>query len=430
MLTFNIVSLFPEFFDSPLSTGLMGKARASGLVKFNFINPRDYSADKHRRVDDRPFGGGAGMLLRLEPLTAALRSITDPGAFILLAAQGEPFRQKDARRLARERTATLICGRYEGIDARLQDLFPIRSLSVCDAALNGGETAALAIIEATARLIPGFMGKESSADEESFANGLLEYPQYTRPETFEGLSAPPELLSGDHAAIAGRRRELSLAETLANRPDLLARARLTAADAKFLKTVPRRRAGRNLSFCLCHWPVFLENGETGSSSLTNLDLHDIARISRGYGMGPFFVLSPLASQTEVLLRILRDWEKREGDARRDRRDALSLVRPARDFAEVDAMAREYYGRKPLYAISSARFPRDLKSGPVLTVDKLRAISERRPVIVCLGTARGLDASKLPFKFVVLRPVRFLDENHLSVRGAAAIIADRIIGDFY
>ncbi|MBD5607542.1 MAG: tRNA (guanosine(37)-N1)-methyltransferase TrmD, partial [Desulfovibrio sp.] len=239
MPVFNIVTLFPEFFDSPLKTGLMGKAVASGLVSFNFFNPRDFSLDKHRRVDDRPFGGGAGMLMTLQPLCSALEAIPNPGPLLLMSPQGAPFAQKDAVSFAKEKSLTIICPRYEGADARLEELFPTRAISVCDAVLNGGETAALAIIEAVARLIPGFMGKEESAREESFSDGLLEYQSYTRPETFRGISAPRVLLNGNRAEIARLRRQSSLLRTLRIRPDLLSEAPMRASDAAFLKTVPR-----------------------------------------------------------------------------------------------------------------------------------------------------------------------------------------------
>lgn len=429
MPVFNIVTLFPEFFDSPLKTGLMGRAAASGLVSFNFFNPRDFSSDKHRRVDDRPFGGGAGMLMTLQPLNAALEAIADPGPLLLMSPQGVPFAQKDAIALAREKSLTLICLRYEGADARLEDLFPVRPISVCDAVLNGGETASLAVIEAVARLIPGFMGKEESAREESFSDGLLEYPGYTRPETFRGLSAPRVLLDGNHAEITRFRRERSLLRTLRIRPDLLSDASMRASDAAYLKTVPRLRRGRNLSFCLCHYPVFVEGHKTGVSSLTNLDAHDIARISHSYGMGPFFILSPLRDQLEILRSIVHSWMRTKSSIRADRRAALRLIRPVADFEELFRQAETYYGQKPVFATTSANFPEKDRGEVFLSPRDIREILDTRPVIVCLGTARGLNLSALPFDFYRLKPLRFLDENHLSVRSAAAIVADRIIGDF-
>ena len=257
MPRFHLVSLFPEFFDSPLSTALMGRARETGVVEFSFHDPRAFSADKHRHVDDRPYGGGPGMVMQGEPVSLALRSIERPGRMLLMAPGGRPLNQALARELAAEEDLTLVCGRYEGLDARLLELFPLEQVSVGEAVLNGGETAALAVIESVARLTPGFMGKEESGEEESFSHGLLEYPHYTRPEKLEGLPVPEVLLSGDHGRIAAWRRAASLAATLAARPDLLDTAPLDREDARTLAALPRERPGRNLSFCLVHYPVLL-----------------------------------------------------------------------------------------------------------------------------------------------------------------------------
>ena len=161
MLRFHLVSLFPEFFRSPLETALLGRAREAGIVDFSFHDPRSFSTSRHHHVDDRPYGGGPGMVMQGEPVAAALRSIEKPGRMILLAPSGRPLNDALARELAREEDLTLICGRYEGLDARLLDIFPLEPVSVGEAVLNGGETAALAVIESVARLVPGFMGKEA-----------------------------------------------------------------------------------------------------------------------------------------------------------------------------------------------------------------------------------------------------------------------------
>ena len=235
MLRFHLVSLFPEFFRSPLETALLGRAREAGIVDFSFHDPRSFSTSRHHHVDDRPYGGGPGMVMQGEPVAAALRSIEKPGRMILLAPSGRPLNDALARELAREEDLTLICGRYEGLDARLLDIFPLEPVSVGEAVLNGGETAALAVIESVARLVPGFMGKEESGDDESFSNGLLEYPQYTRPEVWRGRAVPQVLLSGHHENIRKWRRRESLRVTGKNRPDLLSAFPLNAEDRKLLQ---------------------------------------------------------------------------------------------------------------------------------------------------------------------------------------------------
>lgn len=424
MLHFNIVTLFPEFFSAPLDTGLMGRALKAGLISFSFHNPRDFSQDRHRHVDDRPFGGGPGMVMLLDPLKKTLDAIPCPGPLLLMSPAGARFNQEMAGNLSCQESITIICGRYEGIDQRLQDLLPIEPVSVCDAVLNGGETGALVVVEAVARLLPNFMGDQESIEEESFSHGLLEYPHYTRPEIYEGRSAPGVLLSGDHGRIASWRHERALGNTLANRPDLLDTAKLSREDARILSNLPRLRLGRNISFCLMHHPVLVDGQENGITSLTNLDIHDIARISRSYGMGPFYIYTPLADQLEVLRQITLHWA-RQGVYKEDRKKALGLVRPVASIQELEEECQTFYGREPVFLVASAKW----SDADCMTIGEVKSLARETPIIICLGTGRGLDLRKLPFKFRLVRPLRFLDENHLSVRSAAAILADRIIGDY-
>lgn len=431
MLHFQIITLFPEFFISPLQTSLLGRAREAGLIKFTFINPRDFSQRPHRNVDDRPFGGGPGMLMQLEPILLALQSLSEHGPILQMSPAGKMFDARWAKDLSENRVISLICGRYEGIDSRIANFYPVEELSLCKAVLNGGETAALAVIEAVCRFLPGFLGKDESNESETFTDGLLEYPQYTRPEDYDGYKVPQVLLEGNHALIAEWRRRASLKKTLFQQPALLNEAKLDKKDVETLQNFTRRRIGRNLSFCLCHFPVHLEKGRIGSSSLTNLDVHDISRISRSYGMGPFFVLLAMQEQLDILEDILRHWRNAANpESHADRKKALELICPVRNFTELEAKAYEYFGCKAQFIASSAAWPDKKSSIPLLSPEELRSLCEKGPAIILLGTARGLDLKSLPFSFQLLRPLRFLDENHLSVRAAAAIMADRILGDFY
>lgn len=434
-MQFNIVSLFPEFFDSPLTVALMGKARETGLLRFDFFNPRDHAHDRHRSVDDRPYGGGPGMVMMLEPLVQALRAIPSEkakGRILVMAPSGEPFCQQQARQWASEGQLTLVCGRYEGIDARLSEIFDIEYVNVGDAVLNGGETAALHIIEAVARLVPGFMGKEESGHDESFSDGLLEYPHYTRPEEFEGHSVPEILRSGDHARIAAWRHEKSLQATLYGRPALLSEAGITQKDAEYLDLQPRKRMGRNLSIALLHYPVIIEGKNSGCSSLTNLDIHDIARSSCTYGLGAFYVASPLDDQMQVLADILHHWtDGAGGKSNADRKKAFSVVRPVRLLADAVADLTKQTGQKPLLLGTSARWPSAKDAVPQVTPQGVRRWLQDTPVLLLLGTGHGLAPEVLAQCDGILRPLRYLDGyNHLSVRAAAAIVADRILGDIY
>jgi len=221
----DIVTIFPAFFDV-LDVSLIGKARDRGILQLHVHDLRDAAHDRHRTVDDTPYGGGAGMVMKPEPWGDTLdRLLTDETVLIVPSPAGERFTQRLARELAEEAHLVFACGRYEGIDQRVIDHFSthgrVRLVSLGDYVLNGGEVAAMAVIEAVSRLIPGVVGNPESLVEESHEDGLLEYPSYTKPAVWRGLEVPPVLLSGNHGAIATWRREQSLERTRANRPDLL-----------------------------------------------------------------------------------------------------------------------------------------------------------------------------------------------------------------
>ena len=240
-MRYEVITIFPELIESALSVGLLGKALGSGVVELECVSPRRFTTDKHQSVDDAPYGGGSGMVMSALPILAAFehldaeadRASRPRGRRILLSPSGRRFDQAAARRLAELPVLTLLSGRYEGIDDRVSSLVD-ESISLGDFVLNGGEVAALAIIEATARLLPGVLGNQSSIVEESHAAGLLEYPQYTRPRLFRDLEVPPVLLSGDHAQIARWRRQQALVRTRALRPDLFEQLQLNAEDRALL----------------------------------------------------------------------------------------------------------------------------------------------------------------------------------------------------
>jgi len=250
---FYVVSVLPEIFGSFTTTGLVGKAIAKGLVGLETITPRDFTTDKHRTVDDTPYGGGSGMVMMPQPVVHALeqaegreqpRSGTRP-LRVLLSAQGERFDQRMARELTTYPAVSLVCGRYEGLDERAVARMD-REISLGDYVLMGGEVGAMAVIEAVSRLLPGVLGNPSSIIEESHASGLLEGPQYTRPAEFRGDKVPDVLVSGHHAVVARWRRRESLRRTLLRRPDLLATAPLDAADRKVLAELEQEFAEARL----------------------------------------------------------------------------------------------------------------------------------------------------------------------------------------
>ena len=236
-ITFEIVTLFPELFDDLLRASLLGKAVAAGLIEVHRTNLRDFGVGRHRSVDDTPYGGGPGMILRVEPMAAALDAIAaarGPSHRLLLSPQGARFDQRKAVALSALSRITLICGRYEGFDERIPAQLADEQLSIGDFVLAGGELAAAVVIEAVARLIPGVLGCGLSASDESFSRGRLEYPQWTRPPDWNGHAVPAVLLSGDHRVIDEWRRQEALRRTIDRRPDLIAAHPLDPEEARLL----------------------------------------------------------------------------------------------------------------------------------------------------------------------------------------------------
>ncbi len=239
----DLVTIFPELVDLPLRTSIIGRAAEAGVVQFGVHDLREHGLGRHRSVDDYPYGGGAGMVMRPEPLFAALAPLRAAGAtVILLDPAGERLTDALARELATVPHLALVAARYEGIDERVRTIVD-REVSIGDYVVTGGELPALVLIDAVVRLLPGAIADASSADD-SFAAGVLEYPQYTRPESFEGLAVPPVLLSGHHGEVAAWRRRESLRRTLERRPDLLESAPLTDADRATLADLASEADGR------------------------------------------------------------------------------------------------------------------------------------------------------------------------------------------
>ena len=240
----DVFTIFPAYLERPLGSSLLGRARERGLVDVRVHDPREHTTDQHRSVDDTPFGGGAGMVMTPEPLFASVEAVRPLRPLLLLSAAGTRFDQRMAERLAQGDGFSLVCGRYEGVDQRVADQLCDDEISVGDYVLAGGEAAALVVIEAVARLVPGVMGNTESGEDESFGSGLLEYPQYTRPADFRGWPVPEALRSGDHALIARWRRAKALRRTLDRRPDLLGPRALTADERRLLDEFPEGPADR------------------------------------------------------------------------------------------------------------------------------------------------------------------------------------------
>ncbi|HXD20181.1 MAG TPA: tRNA (guanosine(37)-N1)-methyltransferase TrmD [Vicinamibacterales bacterium] len=244
-MKFDIVTIFPRMIEAALAEGVVSRGIATGVLDVSVVDLRDHTTDRHRSVDDMPYGGGPGMVMKPEPLVRAVEDLRrhrgKPDAVVLLSPQGIRFTQAEADRLSRLKHIVLLCGRYEGMDERVPELVGAEEISLGDFVVSGGELPAMIIVDAVSRLVPGVVGDEQSVAEDSFARGLLDYPHYTRPAEFAGLKVPDVLLSGHHAEVRRWRRKTALARTLERRPDLMESAALDAEDRELLDEILKER---------------------------------------------------------------------------------------------------------------------------------------------------------------------------------------------
>ena len=384
MLNFTVLTLFPEMFASPLAHSILKKAQEKHLIAINLINIRDFATDKHHVTDDYPYGGGQGMIMKPEPLVAAIEAAkcqSEGARVILLSPAGAVFGQRTAARLAQDANLILVCGRYEGVDERVK-AFVDEEISIGDYTLSGGEPAAMVVIDAVARLIPGVLGNENSPLDESFSNGLLEYPQYTRPEDFRGAKVPEVLLSGDHERIRKWRRAASLALTEKRRADLLASAPLTA-DEKAQWAAPRAP----VYAALLHYPVYDKNHQVVTTAVTNMDIHDIARSAKTYGLKGFYVVTPVKALQKLALKIIEHWESGYGSIYNvTRKDALALARICDNLDDALIDIEHETGEKPQIVVTSAR-----PEGARTSFAELQSMLKRttQPFLILFGTGWGL-----------------------------------------
>lgn len=391
MSRFHIVTLFPDFFDSVLTQGLIAKALEKGLLSVELVDPRVFSKDRHRHVDDRPYGGSPGMVMQLDPVCSALRSIASPGRMLAMAPSGYAASQSMMRELAKEEDITILCGRYEGFDARLYDLFPLEPVSVGDIVLNGGETAALALLEAVSRLVPGFMGKEESGDDESYSCGLLEYPHFTRPPLYEGHKVPEVLLHGNHASIAAWRRARSVATTFERRPDLLDKAWLTAKDRDVLKGMERNSAASNIWICLLEQDEPKKWQKTAFGELTEQDMAGLSAFCRRLRLAG---VRKAASEEEL----------------------------AGIFQEIALQA----GQKPHIA-AAAPWP---EKGETLSGLQLRSVAQESPLVIVAGRRGYLAKTVLRICSSYARLPHSLRGIRLCGRDCLTLLLDRIAGEYW
>jgi tRNA (guanine37-N1)-methyltransferase len=324
----------------------------------------------------------------------------------------------------------LVCGRYEGVDERVREAMD-EELSLGDFVMTGGEVAAMAVIEATARLLPGVLGNMESVREESHASGTLEYPQYTRPPELDGGRVPEVLLSGDHGAIARWRRKEALRRTRERRPDMFSALTLDAVDRSLLAELDAERGPRlrgPVYIGLTHYPVRDREGRIVTTAVTNLDVHDLSRAARTYDLAGYFVITPIDAQQELVGTILSHWIEGGGKRRvPERGRALSLCTTTPSIDSACQAIAAAHGRPPTLVVTAARLP-DGRSATSFAAARAAMRASDQPWLLLFGTGYGLAPEVLERADLALPPIRPGTYNHLSVRAACAIILDRLFGD--
>ena len=426
----DILTFFPEMF-APLQHSIVKRACDCGVLDLNIKYIRDYTGPKKGLTDEKIYGGGAGMLMKPEPLFEAVRDLkkTDNCRVVITSPAGKVFNQKIAEDLSKAEQVIFICGHYEGIDQRVEDALATDVLSVGDFVLTGGEMPTMIMADSIIRLLPGALGKDESAEEESFStDGLLEYPQYTRPPEFEGMEVPEVLLNGNHAEIAKWRRRMSLERTYDRRPDLLSKAVLSDNDKEILEEIAAaRNVKSNVWITLVHYPVYNKKHEIVNTSITNLDLHDIARAARTFDLSGYFVVQPAQGQKELINTLVGHWARGFGARYNpDRHEALSRLHLVDSIQDVIDHIKKETGKTPKLIGTSAHASKEM----IGFSDMSKIIKEKEEeYLIVLGTGWGLTDEMMASFDYVLRPIYGVGAyNHLSVRSAASIIMDRLLGE--
>lgn len=424
----NIFTLFPQMFV-PLQESIMKRAQDKKIAEINVLNIRDYAADPHF-ADDLVYGGGAGMVMKPEPIMNALRENGwEKGKKVVVTTPaGKTFTQREALRLAKEEEIFFIAGHYEGFDQRVVDITEAEEFSIGDYVLTGGELPAMVMTDSIVRLLEGVLGDSASLDQESFTEGLLEYPQYTRPRVYEDLEVPEVLFCGDHKVVDQWRHEESIRRTYRNRPDLLRKLPLDEVDRAIVNEIhTEKREKIDLYIALVHYPVLDPKGRVIATSVTNLDIHDIARLSRTYNVKGYYIVQPGEEQKSLTERLVTYWSVGHGSkVNPDRKAALSLVSVVDSLDDAESSIENIEGNRPLWVGTSAKIRPN-----IVGYDELRDVMERenRAFLLVFGTGHGMTSEIMDRMDYVLKPIIGRGEyNHLSVRSAVSIILDRLIGE--
>ena len=411
-----VITAFPELMRNYLASSVLGRGIAAGKLEAEVVDIRDFSEGSYRQIDDYCYGSG-GMMLMAEPLAKAVESVSGGAKpyVVYPSPQGVRLHQELVEDLARKEHLVIVCGHYEGVDERFTEKYVDMEISLGDFVLTGGEMPAMAIVDAVSRLIPGVVGSESSVEEDSFYSGMLDTPHYTRPAQWRGERVPEVLLNGDAKAIERWRRRQSVERTLDRRPDIAGRAGI----------IPWLSGGAYVMEV--HYPVLDKRGEKSSTAITGMDLHDIARACRTYGIKKYLLVTPIAQQREMAKRIAGHWTSGWGaDYNPDRREAFSTLKIFASVQKALAWAEEKE-KKPVFKIATTA-KRHEGAQHWLTLKREILRRDHSPLII-FGTGWGLHDEVMETADAVMTPICGGKDgwNHLSVRSAVSITLDRFFG---
>ncbi len=428
-MKFDIVTIFPGFFDSVFSFGVISRAVKSKAVEINVHDLRTYSADKHGKTDDTPFGGGSGMLMTPEPIGNAVSHIREEGirsAVILTTPKGEELDDRKVKELCGFEQLIILCGRYEGVDDRVSELYVDMKISTGKYINSGGEYACSLIVDAVSRYLPGVLGNTESLASESLTNGLFEYPQYTKPRTYKGKKVPEVLLSGDHGKIRRWRMRESIKSTFLHNPACLDDTQFSEEDDAFLKEL---KAENSPSFrvyiALVHYPAYNSRLEVVSTAFKSIDAHDISRDATTYGVKKFYLINPVEQQRRLADRLVRHWTEGAGrDFNETKSRAFGIINIMSTIEEAVGQIEKLEGGKPKIVVTDARFSENMTGYRAL---REKIFENTEPFLILFGTGWGLTLEIIKAADYVLKPINGYSEfNHLSVRSAAAIVLDRLL----
>lgn len=428
-MNISVLSVFPELYDPFVSTSLLGKAQEKGLIRCTVKSFFDYVAPKER-IDAPSFGHGAGMLIRpdvVERAVSAQIAAHGPCHTVFFSPQGKKLTQPVMRTIAEKSQKTghllLIAGRYEGMDARVEEYYADDIISLGDFVLMSGDVPAMVLLEGISRLLPGVVGKTESIEKESFTGSFVDYPEYTAPVEWKGLHVPDVIRSGNHKAIHDWRQEQAVHKTVRQHFSWLRSHQATPQEKKLIEPhIPAHYVA------LLHSDVLVGPERVpGTTSVTSLDIHDIARSCATYGIKGFTIVTPLEDQKKIVETLLHFWQHGPGVTyNRVRHEAVNAVTIAATLAETIECIEKKHGVKPVIIATSARYT--AHTSAITFFDQTRVWKEERPVLFIFGTGQGITPECLGLADFLLPPVGGISEfRHLSVRSAVAIILDRWLG---